>query len=190
MVEDSHAGPENIDKRFQRDSVGKRKANRPTKVQIKAFKHNMKRAPKNAPPTPPGSGQAPASPGSPVADIDTVCTLYNFAASIKLPHLVSEMNREAMCSAGSQTMQQMRPLPAHRLCFDNAANAFAACTFASTYAVRLSNAAHAFMICTLSALTAHGCTTQAVLSSLAEWRFAGTPSQWTTTTTAPLRASV
>ena len=60
MVEDSHAGPENIDKRFKRDSVGKRKANRPTKVQIKAFKHNMKRAPKNAPPTPPGS---PSSSG-------------------------------------------------------------------------------------------------------------------------------
>ena len=107
MVEDGHAGPQNIDKRFKRDASGQRKANRPTQAQIASFKHNMKRPPKNAPPTPPGSGQAPTSPGSPVAELDTVCSLYNFAASIKLPHLVSDMNREAMCSATSRTTQLM-----------------------------------------------------------------------------------
>ena len=101
MVEDGNAGPQNIAKRLKRESIGKRKANRPTKAQITAFKHNMKRPHKKAPPTPPGSGQAPAGPDSPVTELDTVCSLYNFAATIKLPHLVSDMNREAMCSAAS-----------------------------------------------------------------------------------------
>ena len=99
MVEDGQAGPENIVKRFKRDAVGKRNANRPSKAQVGSFKHNRKRSPKGSPAASPlrHSGQAPASPGTPVSPLDRVCTLYNYAASIKLPPVVSDMNREEMC---------------------------------------------------------------------------------------------
>ena len=98
MVADGPSGPDRIVKRLKRDATGQRNAMRPTKAQIATFKHNKTRVPKGTPTSPPQhSGQAPASPGTPVSPLDRICTLYNYAASIKLPPVVSDMNRDEMC---------------------------------------------------------------------------------------------
>lgn len=111
MVEDCHAGPMPIMKRLNRDaqmSGAKRMADDltrregvPSNQQVRNFLHNRKR-PVQAQQqvhAPEHSGQSPVAPGTPVQPIGRVCDLYNFGSSIKLPPLVSQMNREELWPA-------------------------------------------------------------------------------------------
>ena len=106
MVEYSKAKPKDVIKRLNADAKAGgagRQAFDATMRQGVADKSQVKNRMKNRnrPKKPPQSpvspgGQAPLSPGSPQEMLERVCDLYNWAASIKLPDEISEMNRDEM----------------------------------------------------------------------------------------------
>lgn len=109
MVEDSQAGPKKIMKRLNRDAKAKgsarhpddstRRMGVPQRSQVRSFLKNRQRPLEGTPmQTQQHAGQAPRSPGSPRTEITRVCDLYNWAATIKLPPLISDMNRDEMYS--------------------------------------------------------------------------------------------